>query len=992
MNAAEKKGNPCVILAGAGTGKTYTIVEKVKHLILSKTYKPHRIVCITFSNEAANSLKLKVIKAVGLQNEPIVRTFHAFSGDLIRKYGHLAGMKENFNVLTPEDAMIFLHNNFKINANYCHKYVHSIGMAKDLGITIDSMKKCLQDELKKNEGVNLERKLENLQFELQTLYLHEDRDKKKSLLLEIKRISSIIELRKFTNAWTAYEKLKEKSNYLDYSDLNKDALELLKRFPVITEDFDCIIVDEFQDTNKIQLDFLVALAPHGNITIVGDLNQSIYRFRGAYRENFAAFKKHFLVSQKDIINLDKSHRSPNRVLRAAHRLILNNYENKEDCFQVENAYGIGGDKVDVYELKNAKEEARKVVELVEKELGNGRQANDICIMFRTHQQGRLIRRILDFKEIPYSSSSRGHLLKNKSIKTVIDYLSILDKLKRKAKGGEQAWWDLTYNMNLPDKDLIEIGKFIKDNREADNISALMLSMLDKLPLSDAGKLSTKILTERIKLLIPSLPKETPSLINDVCKISGLLNREKTKEEKEIMLNLRKFYDISKEHSALYSSDLTSFISYLDAIESLGIEIPESFLEDYGVRLMTSHATKGLEYKVVIIMGLAQKKFPIEKVSSNSLIPAILMPELANLNFSEEQIEEFIHQHEMENNLLEERRLCYVSFTRAREKLILTYAKEYANKKVNPSQFLNEIDYKHNSDIDFFVDSDEKYTEPETKLKTALSLGTALMLDEKNLTETLGQMRNNICSEFSLENKEFSPSALLLFDGCQKEYEYKYVYNMPERQAISWEAMRLGSFVHCVLEIGVKNDIKNIDGFMELAKRMHLTETWNMVDFAEAEHLIKVFFERNKDKYNKLSKTEQSLKTEIEGIKFTGFADRIDFSPDGISIIDYKTGKSYVDVRHRNWQLGYYALAASQFGKVRRMTLDMLKQEKPLDFELDDKGNATSVDTGRMQFNIYEVRDELVETARKIICAYKTGFKPCPIEKNCEFCKEFVYGL
>ena len=126
----------------------------------------------------------------------------------------------------------------------------------------------------------------------------------------------------------------------------------------------------------------------------------------------------------------------------------------------------------------------------------------------------------------------------------------------------------------------------------------------------------------------------------------------------------------------------------------------------------------------------------------------------------------------------------------------------------------------------------------------------------------------------------------------------------------------------------------------------------------------------------------------------GFADRIDFSNNGAEIIDYKTGKTSISPRDRNWQLGFYILAAQEkFGKVHKVILDMLKQDKPLEFQLDEKGNAICISSKFIDsFNINEVKEELIATAKAIQEAYKSGFKPCSIEKNCEFCNEYVYGL
>ena len=994
QRAIEKTEGPCIILAGAGTGKTYTIVEKIKYLIEKKIYPSERIVCITFSNEAANNLLSRVRRALefGKGREPIIRTFHGFSSDLLRKYGEKIGIGENFKVLDPDQAKVILHSNFRVSPYYCHKYISEIGTAKDLGVGIEDLEEYLERREKDFSGINLERRLESLQFELQTLHLKAGKGERSEIMSKIKEISFVLNLRKFVQAWKGYEKLKVKKNFQDYSDLNMNALKLLRENPEIAEGYDYVVVDEFQDTNKLQIDLLKYLAVKRNITVVGDLNQSIYRFRGAYKENFSEFKKFFNVGSGDIFNLDKSYRSSNKILRVAHNLILNNYENPEDCFEVKNYDNREGDKIDVYELKNAKEEARKVVELVESEIERGVEPEEICILFRAHQQGRIIKNLLDVKKIDYSSVTKESLLKRREVGKVIDYLAILNCLKRKKNGSEQAWWDLIYKMDYIDSDLIKIGRFIKENKDCDCLSVKLLNELEKMNLSTSGRLASKILIERIKLLIPFCGKEVPELIKEVYRVGGLINREKTKDDKEVMLNLNKFYELAREHSGLYAPDLDGFIHYLDILESLELEVSASGFEKPGVKLMTSHATKGLEYKTVIITNLAQRRFPIVRFTNNSFIPMELHPELGKLDFSDGYV---IEEYENKHQLYEERRLCYVGLTRAKQKLILTYAKEYGGKKYWNSQFLDEINFKQNKDINLVLDNDEKYEEPVLDIQTAFDLRKAL--SSPNSEDIIIDMiKSSDRKSANLDNGldiVFSPSALLLFNKCQKEYEYKYRYNMPEKKAVSWEAIRLGSFVHQVLEKGVKGGFKSLKEFLDLGREMNCKEDWESVNFDDAEHLVKVFYERNKNKISDRSKTEQKLDIELGDLKFTGFADRIDFRENGLEIIDYKTGKSSVSPLERNWQMGYYALAASKLGKVKKITLDLLNKDKPLEFEIDDEGNALSVNSARMEgFNIYEVESELVDTAHKIQNAFKNGFKPCEVEKNCPFCNEYVYGL
>ena len=460
--------------------------------------------------------------------------------------------------------------------------------------------------------------------------------------------------------------------------------------------------------------------------------------------------------------------------------------------------------------------------------------------------------------------------------------------------------------------------------------------------------------------------------------------------------MNKFYEIAKMHEELYDSDLSNFLYYLEVMNNLGIEIEAAQLEEKGVRLMTSHSTKGLEYKTVIVTNFAQGRFPIERYSGNSLIPTELMPEVKEeiKKMNQEEKENYVVKYEKYHQLLEERRLAYVSFTRAKEKLVLTFADDYGGKKTFPSAFLLETKYDKNPDIIFCKDLEEKYKEKE-EIKDALKFSTAL--DSQNFDSLLNEMVKSNEKNKEKENRKLSPSALLLFDKCQKEFEYKYVYNMPERKTFSWEAMRLGSFVHLALERGVSLSLKTTEDFIYLAKELALEEEWEGIEFRDAEVLIRVFFERNKGRYNDNSKTEQYLPLILAGISFMGFADRIDFNSEGFEIIDYKTGKTNIAPKDRNWQLGFYALAAQEkyrkFGRVRKVILDMLKQDKPLEFQIDEEGNAFCVSSKFIDgFNIYDVEKELIETAKNIQDAYKQGFKPCSIEKNCEFCNEYVYGF
>ncbi|MFH1802789.1 MAG: ATP-dependent DNA helicase [archaeon] len=953
MDVLKKTTGPCIVLAGAGTGKTRLMVEKVKHLIQGKIYKPEKIACITFSNEAANNLASRIRAALpDVEQEPTVKTFHSFSAYLLKE--HLPKEKQNFQTLTPDDSKILLHTNLRVPPMNCHRYIDTIGKAKDLGVTIQKLQNHLKEKTHNKPIQNLKDDLETIQTEL---LIEKDKVKKKKIADEAIRIRELIDLSRFISIFEAYEKIKEQKNALDYSDLNNKAVELLKKNPSISGKFEYIIVDEFQDTNRIQLELLKLISPKRNITVVGDMNQSIYRFRGAYEANIDWFKKTFNVAPQDIFSLEKSYRSPNKILRIAHTLIKNNYASEEDCFEVQNAHKKEGKNIRIIETKNSKEEARKVVEIIKEKIANKETLEEICVMARTHQQLAMIKKALSDSQVPFHSVGQESLLKQNSIKKIVSYLSIVSNLIDKNNKGWNSWWDSVHEEEFLKEDFIKITTFLKENRDSENYNVKIFTTLQNLNLSELGEIKLKTIFSRIKSLIPENGNSLEEIITKACNVCGFTSEDFTKVDKEALLNINKFQEFAKKYAETHAGKLTDFINHLEILNTLNITLETARIEDKGVRLMTSHSTKGLEFETIILTNLAQKRFPLERITKNKLLP--------NELFQDQSID--LEDYERKHLLFEERRLCYVSFTRSKSELIITFAQEYASKKSAPSRFFEEINYKENPDIEFSQDLEEK----------AITI-------EPNISTTLPR-EIKVSSERTL-----SPSALNLFEDCQKKFEYKYVYNMPEKITTSWDAIKMGSFIHIILEKGVKSKFTTLEAFINLAKDLKNKEEWESVELEEALPLIKVFYDRNKNKYSPDSLTEKKLFTEISGLKFMGVADRIDHFQDGLEIIDYKTGKTVPSGKKRNWQLGYYALAARPLGKVKKLTLDVFQSPQLLEYTIKENGDVINAQSNRLAFNLHEVEAELIETGNKIKEAYAKGFKSCPIEKNCEFCREYVY--
>jgi DNA helicase-2/ATP-dependent DNA helicase PcrA len=954
---------PCVILAGAGTGKTRAIVDKVDYLIKNKLYAPKEILCLTFSNEAARSMEARIMEK---GENPTVRTFHALCSDLLKKHGEKIGLSPDFRIIEPDDAMIMLHKNLKVPSRLCGEYIATIGTAKDLGITLEAFTQFVTEK-RTRLPENLQNELEKAQFELRTLHSKKAaRGDKIALQDKIDQYSVVVKQQKFLSIWRAYEKLKEKKKAQDYADLHINTLCLLEANPSIANQWKYCIVDEFQDTNKVQLD-LLALLIEKNITIVGDMNQSIYRFRGAYKNNLEFFNKHFKANEKNVYTLAQSHRSPNRVLKAAHVLISNNYANKEDCFEVTSAYNTEGTPIEIYELNNAKEETRKIVEIIKHE-AQSHKPEEICVIFRTHQQANLLKRTLEQQQIGYHATTKKPLMKHPIIRKVTSYLTILDALDNKRNGEASAWWELLQLMHVPPEDQAKIGEFMRNYKQS-CLSESMLILPSLLALSAEGKSQYEILVKQINALVPHIKKKLPELLEEIYKLVHVPESEKTHEGRETLLVLQEFRSLIEQQYNHEFFDLSGLIYHFEIMRALDLELEAPAAEESGVRIMTAHSTKGLEYPVIIVANLAYKKFPLERVTSRGLIPSELIPEIQHelKNLPNDMKEDALKEYEREQQLKDERRLCYVAFTRTKEKLYITYAKEYANKETSPSQFLSELTYQKNPDIVFIKDTENKY-------------------------EALEQTPSPKILAKKDKAPSFSPSSLKLFADCQKKYEYKYVFNMPEPTPTSWDAINLGSFVHQVIDQGIKEQFQNERTFLLYARELALKPEWENVDINDASLLLKVFFERNKGKYTSASKTEEKLFIKLEGIKFHGIADRIDFHPDGLEIIDYKTGYVPLTPRERNWQLGYYALASQPIGKVKRVTLDMLRHDRPLEFDINDKGIATERNTGRMSFSLDEIKQELVATAKQILQCYEKGFSACAPDKNCEFCNQYVWNV
>ncbi len=1068
--AIEKTSGPCVVLAGAGTGKSYTIIKKIANLVSSNIVKSDEILCLTFSNEATNSLKSRIQDELGTDSFVTVKTFHAFCSDILKEKGHLIDIDESFQLLLPDDAKIMMHKYLEVSPYWSGRYINTISTAKDFGMDIEQLNKHLlkikEKLLEYTEEDNIKKYENEKILQLRTIHLMpsetiDERRDKRNLKSEIKKY---IELYKdyekfndFISAWEKYDDFKKKKNYLDFSDLNDYVLQLFRQFDSeeYVDKFKYVFVDEFQDTNKLQFELIEFIAKHKNITVVGDPNQSIYGFRGSYKESFEQFKKSFGIDvDKDIFRLEKCHRSPNTILNVSYDLIKNNYENVDDCLNVQNVDDLPGDKVKVVETVDQFEEARYISDLVEEKIESGTPRNEICILYRAHKQAEVIKQALEMKKIPVISSGKTNMLQTPEIKTAIAHLGILSNLVERSGTGEQSWWDLFhYKNNLSPADSVKIGRYIKrinknekgerlPIEEQKGIDDILLGSLEELSLSEDGIKNVKRVVEKLKKLISMSRLPLPELILNVYDLSGLNRQftyERTVKNMESLMNLRKFHEIAKNYYDIHGKTLPGFLHYLEIIDKVGVNIESSKTMDVdAVRMMTIHASKGLEFDTVIVCNLATDRFPISRVSNDSLIPQYMLPdfkrEVESWGDIDEKVKETLTKKYNKRILVyEERRLCYVSWTRAKKELVLTYATDYKGEPESSqaSLFLNEIKYKENENCEFIEDKEKLSTiiapnSPVERQKTKLKKQIISSFDTEDFSSILQKIANYIsirdskavsddlsnikiseteinqemerCKEdktiikFDRKHFTFSPSSIMTYQECPKKFELSQLYQMPQRgdfDDISEETSggaTMGSFVHLVLEKGVKENFESEEKFMEKAEDLAKTSDWNGIKIEEAKELIKVFWKRNKGKYNTNSICEMPLAVNIGDYKFFGIADRVDKMNNGrVHIIDYKTNKNSISPIKRKTQLGFYALALNKLGEdVGKLTLEMLKLDSPVDMDVDNDGNVTGARKDSA-FSLPEIEKELIELCKKIEKDYESEFAVAEKEDACRFC-------
>lgn len=624
---------PVLILAGAGSGKTKALTFRVAHLVKEKKVPPKNVLAVTFTNKAAGEMLNRVKKLLGLpfitpsysSYLPHIGTFHAICVRILRKEIEKIGYKKNFVIYDDQDQLAVMKR-----------------VMKELEISTDQIKP--QAVLGAMSGAK-NKLIDAVQFDNQVGSFFEEQVAK---------------------CFARYSKELKKADALDFDDIILLTVKLFKKYPEILEKyqqlFRYIMVDEYQDTNHAQYIFLKLLVQkHRNICVVGDDWQSIYGWRGADVQNILDFEKDYPKAK--IVMLEQNYRSTQNILDAAHCVISKNVNRKDKKLWTENDKG---SLITLYEAHDEKDEARFVIEEIEELKKQFKlRFDDFAILYRTNAQSRALEEAFLKVGIPYKIIGGMKFYQRKEIKDVLAYLYFIQNSLDRA--------NFERIVNVPARGIG--GKTIeKIFKTAQGERTNILGAIDVLCNDERGR-EYKLVNSKKKMLkeFSVFIQKMNAAASDLA-VSNLVEKVYHDSGYEAMLaksgeeglvrheNVQELLTVARK----YDDQKDGLLAFLEEV-ALVSQVDTDLSQKDMVPLMTLHSAKGLEYKMIFIVGMEEGLLPHSRAVLN------------------------------ENEMEEERRLCYVGITRAKQKAHLVYTATrniYGSTQISiRSRFVDEIDNK-----------------------------------------------------------------------------------------------------------------------------------------------------------------------------------------------------------------------------------------------------------------------------------------------------------
>lgn len=913
LNPAQAKAvlhgdGPLLIVAGAGTGKTTVLTKRIASLITSKKALPKEILALTFTDKAAQEMEARVDQLVPYGfNDVWVSTFHAFGDKILREHAFEIGLSPDLQVLTLPEAIVFVRQNlFKFRLDHYRPLAEPARFVEALLTTFSRAK---DEEVSPEEFVRYAKSLEQS--------AESDEQKEDAMRnLEV------------ANAYQTYEELKTASGFIDFGDQVLLCLKIFREHPSILKQvqhrFKYLLVDEFQDTNYSQFELLKLLAaPHRNITVVGDDDQSIYKFRGACLANILGFRKTYPETAE--IVLQENYRSTQEILDSAYKLIQHNnpdrLEYQDNITKSLRSQKGRGARVRYFHFNTLFSESEFVASEIKKRIEEGEnQPRDFAILVRANAQAETYMKSLNLVGLPWQFSGNAGLYEQEEVRVALSFLRVLDQPADSAS---------LYYLAISPLYALDAEDCARLTQCSEKTKRPLIEVFQNYPSLDAdlkvtptsqGKIE-KIVADIKKYRQLSLKKPTGNLLYNFFEESGVLKKlaESTDfRSLQQAQNLYRFFEIIKKFGHVSQYDRVHyFVQYVESLRLAG-EDPssaEASFDDNAVNILTVHAAKGLEFPVVFLVGLEQGHFPIADRGEAIGLPDKLIKDILPAGN--------VH-------LQEERRLFYVGLTRAQKEILLCSATDLGKKKRwKSSQFVLES-----------LDKPE-VTEPVLKstpldsLKIFSEMPAAISRSsERSLPEgQLATLNSQPATALSIP-----VTAVEDYLACPLKYKFSRILKIP---VPTHHTAVFGIAIHEALKayhlLRKEKKKMKLDQLLDIFKK-----AWKSEGFVSREHeekrfqeglkILKAYYKKEETSKNVPALVEENFKMALGEARLRGRWDRVDIDERESVIIDYKTGdvkdQAEADKKAReSLQLSLYAVAfRSRFDKLPdRMVLNFLKK-------------------------------------------------------------------
>jgi DNA helicase-2/ATP-dependent DNA helicase PcrA len=860
LNPAQRRAvlhgeGPLLIVAGAGTGKTKVITHRIARLIAAKAARPAEILAVTFTEKAANEMEARVDVLVPYTSSfAEISTFNSFGERVLRDYALDIGYPPDFRLLADVDQAIFFRENlFRLPLDYYRPLGHPTRHIQEV---LEAIRRLKQEDVRPEDYVRWAEELGRQasgETERETARKH----------------------REIARVFAAYQALLRSEGLIDFEDQVTLVVDLLRRRPAVLDElrrrYRYILVDEFQDTNFVQFELVKMLAAeHRNLTVVGDDDQSIFRFRGASLSNILGFEEVFPEARR--IVLTRNYRSTQPILDASYRLIRHNDPNRlEFKDQVDKrlrAVARGrGKSIHMLSFDTLAHEADAVAGRVLELRAGGAAWGDMAVLVRRNADADPYLRSLNMRQVPYRFSGSRGLYQQEEIKILVAFIRALTDFENSRDLFYLALSDV-YKADPYDMSRIA-GYAEKKNLSLHGVFKAIAEGASPVDLP-AATLATvqRIFADIVTHVELAGTKNAGAVVYAFLEKSGYLKSlvgPMTPESEVRVKNVRLFFDKIKGFSELVENDsIRSFARYLDLLAEVGDNpaTSEAELDEDAVNVLTVHKAKGLEFGTVFLVGLIEDRFPGRERRERVPVPdGVLKESLPG----------------RENFLQEERRLFYVAMTRARRALYLTWARDYGTKRFKKvSPFVLEA-----LDIPKMPEDVLKASVLEEIRRYALATG-------RPATPAAARPQGTLRLSF-VRVEDY-----LL---CPLKYKFRHDMRVP---VLPHHAIVFGRVLHATIHSYLKRRMKgqavDIDAVLEEYRKNWVNEGFLSREHEElrkaaGEKALRLFHAREERSGRRAAFLERPFRWQERGLRFSGRFDRIDFEAAGGVIIDFKTAEA-----------------------------------------------------------------------------------------------------